>query len=111
MAAIGAFLLVKAGRSYWLVNARRRPVDWWRLRVIRVIRIATLCAEYAHRGGGHEGQKMRLVWAKRGLYWRITCFRARGEYMIRLDRLNKYSLFRAHGRRDVRTPVHAWGAP
>jgi hypothetical protein len=27
--------------------------------------------------------------------------------MIRLDRLNKYSLFTAHGRRGVRTPVHA----
>ncbi len=61
--------------------------------------------------GGHEGQKMRPVWVKRGLYWRITRFRARGEYMIRLDRLNKYSLFTAHGRRGVRTPVHAWGAP
>jgi hypothetical protein len=31
--------------------------------------------------------------------------------MIRLDWLNKYSLFTAHGRRGVRTPVHAWGAP
>jgi hypothetical protein len=51
MAVIGAFSLVKAGRSYWLVNPRRRPVDWWRLRVIRVIRIGTLCAEYTHRGG------------------------------------------------------------
>jgi hypothetical protein len=50
MAVIGAFSLVKAGRSYWLVNVRRRPVDWWRLRVIRVIRIGTLCAEYVHRG-------------------------------------------------------------
>jgi hypothetical protein len=58
MAVIGAFSLVKAGRSYWLVNARRRPVDWWRLRVIRVIRIGTLCAEYAYRGG------MRPVWVK-----------------------------------------------
>jgi hypothetical protein len=61
--------------------------------------------------GGHEGQKMRPVWVKRGLYWRITRFRARGEYMIRLDRLNKCMLFTAHGRRDVRTPVHAWGPP
>jgi hypothetical protein len=51
MAVIGAFSLVKAGRSYWLVNARRRPLDWWRLRVIRVIRIGTLCAKYVHRGG------------------------------------------------------------
>ncbi len=31
--------------------------------------------------------------------------------MIRLDWLNKYSLFTSHGKRDVRTPVHAWGAP
>jgi hypothetical protein len=54
---------------------------------------------------------MRPVWVKRGLYWRITCFRARGEYMMRLDRLNKYSLFTAHGRRGVRTPVHTWGPP
>jgi hypothetical protein len=59
--------------------------------------------------GGHEGQTMRPVCVKRGLYWRITCFRAQGEYTIRLDRLNKYSLFTALGRRDVRTPVHAWG--
>ena len=51
MAVIGAFSLVKGNRSEWLVKERRRPVDWWRLRVIRVIRIATLCAEYAHRGG------------------------------------------------------------
>jgi hypothetical protein len=29
--------------------------------------------------------------------------------MIRLDRLNTYSLFTAHGRRGVRTPVHTWG--
>jgi hypothetical protein len=61
--------------------------------------------------GGHEGQKMRPAWVKRGLYWRITRFRARGEYMIRLEWLNKYSLFTAHGRRGVRTPVHTWGAP
>jgi hypothetical protein len=61
--------------------------------------------------GGHDGQKMRPVWVKRGLYWRITCFGARGEYMIRLHRLNKYILFTAHGRRDVGTPVHAWGPP
>jgi hypothetical protein len=55
---------------------------------------------------------MRPVWVKRrGLYWRITRFRARGEYMIRLDWLNKHILFTAHGRRDVRTPVHAWGPP
>jgi hypothetical protein len=51
MAVIGAFSLVKVGQSYWLVDARRRPVDSWRLRVIRVIRIGTLCAGYAHRGG------------------------------------------------------------
>jgi hypothetical protein len=31
--------------------------------------------------------------------------------MIRLERLNKYSLFTAHGRRGIRTPVHAWGPP
>jgi hypothetical protein len=49
---------------------------------------------------------MRPVWVKRGLYWRTTCFRDQGEYMIRLDRLNKYSLFTAHGRRGARTPVH-----
>jgi hypothetical protein len=29
---------------------------------------------------------------------------------MRLDWLIKYSLFTAHGRSDVRTPVHAWGA-
>jgi hypothetical protein len=68
------------------------------------------CMQNTHTGG-HEGQKMRPVWVKRGLYWRITCFGARGEYMIRLDPLNKYMLFTAHGRRDIHTPVHAWGAP
>jgi hypothetical protein len=68
------------------------------------------CMQNTHTGG-HEGQKMRPVWVKRGLYWRITRFGARGEYMIRLDRLNKYKLFTAHGRRDIRTPVHAWGPP
>jgi hypothetical protein len=47
-----------------------------------------LDAKYAHRGG-HEGQKMMPVWVKRGLYWRITRFGAEGEYMIRLERLNK----------------------
>jgi hypothetical protein len=78
-------------------------VDWWTRAVIGVIHKGTLYAKYAH--GGHEGQKMRPVWVKKGLYWCI------GEYMIRLDRLNKYSLFKAHGRRDVRTPVTAWGAP
>jgi hypothetical protein len=29
--------------------------------------------------------------------------------MIRLDRLKKYILLTAHGRRGVRTPVHEWG--
>jgi hypothetical protein len=61
--------------------------------------------------GGHEGQKKGMVWVKRGLYWRVNCFRARGEYMIRLDRLNKCGLFTAHGRRGLRTPVHTWGGP
>jgi hypothetical protein len=27
----------QGGQSYWLVNARRRPVDWWMIRVIKVI--------------------------------------------------------------------------
>jgi hypothetical protein len=58
-------------------------VDWWTRAVIRVIDRGTLYAKYAH--GGHEGQKMRPVCVKRGLYWRITRFRAQGEYMIRLD--------------------------
>jgi hypothetical protein len=31
--------------------------------------------------------------------------------MIRLDRLNKYSLFTAHERRGVRTLVYAWRGP
>jgi hypothetical protein len=30
---------------------------------------------------------------------------------MRLDWLNKYSLFTAHGRRGVRPPVHAWAPP
>jgi hypothetical protein len=51
MAVVGALPLVKVGQSYWLVNARRRPVDWWRITVIKVIRTGTLLAEYAHRGG------------------------------------------------------------
>jgi hypothetical protein len=65
-----------------------RPVDWWRIRVIKVSGKGSLFKEYAHRGG-HESKKMRPVWVKRGLYWRITRFRAQGEYMIRLDWLNK----------------------
>jgi hypothetical protein len=28
-----------------------RPVDWWRIRVIKVIRKGSLFTEYAHRGG------------------------------------------------------------
>jgi hypothetical protein len=51
MALIGALSLVKVGQSYWLVNARRRPVDWWMIRVIKVIGIGSLFIEYAHRGG------------------------------------------------------------
>jgi hypothetical protein len=81
-------------------------VDWWTRAVIRVIDGGTLYAKYAHRGGMRV-KKMRPVWLKRGLYWLITRFRAQGEYMIRLDWLNKYILFTAHGRRDVHTPVHA----
>jgi hypothetical protein len=50
---------------------------------------------------GHESQKIRLVWVKRGLYWQKTRFRARGKYVMRLVRLNKYRLFTAHGRRGV----------
>jgi hypothetical protein len=96
-------------RNYWIMSRHETSVDWWTGAVIRVIDKGTLHAKYAHRG--HEGQKMRPVWVKRGLYWRITRFGARGEYMIRLDRLNKYKLFTAHGRRDIRTPVHAWGPP
>jgi hypothetical protein len=53
------------------------------------------CMQNTHTGG-NEGQKMRPVWVRRGLYWRITRFRDRGEYMIRLDRLNKYILFTGH---------------
>ena len=51
MAVVGALSLVKVGQSYWLVNARRRPVDWWRIRVIKVIGKGSLFTEYAHRGG------------------------------------------------------------
>jgi hypothetical protein len=40
-----------AGNSYWLVNAGRRPVDWWRIRVIKVIGKGTLIKGYAHREG------------------------------------------------------------
>ena len=36
MAVVVALSLVKVGQSYWLVNGRRRPVDWWRIRVINV---------------------------------------------------------------------------
>jgi hypothetical protein len=54
------------------------------------------CMQNTHTGG-HESQKMRPVWVKRGLYWRITRFRAPGEYMMRLDRLNKYSLLQHMG--------------
>jgi hypothetical protein len=35
MAVVGALALVMVSQSYWLVNARRRPVDWWRIRVIK----------------------------------------------------------------------------
>jgi hypothetical protein len=51
MALVGALSLVKVGQSYWLVNARRRPVDWWMIRVIKVIGKGSLFTEYAHRGG------------------------------------------------------------
>jgi hypothetical protein len=51
MAVVGALSLVKMGQSYWLVNVRRRPVDWWRTRVIKVIGKGSLFTEYAHRGG------------------------------------------------------------
>jgi hypothetical protein len=101
--------LVREIRAYWIMSGHETSADWWTRAVIRVIDRGTLYAKYAH--GGHEGQKMRPVWVKRGLYWRITRSRARNEYMIRLDQLNKYSLFTAHGRRDVRTPVHTWGGP
>jgi hypothetical protein len=50
MAVVGALSLVKVGQLYWLVNARRRPVDWWRIRVIKVIEKGSLFTEYAHRG-------------------------------------------------------------
>jgi hypothetical protein len=50
MAVVGALSLVKVGQSYWLVNVRRRPVDWWRIRVIKVIGNGSLFTEYAHRG-------------------------------------------------------------
>jgi hypothetical protein len=33
MAVVGALSFV----SYWLVDVKRRPLDWWRIRVIRVI--------------------------------------------------------------------------
>jgi hypothetical protein len=51
MALIGALSLVKVGQSYWLDNARRRPVDWWMIRVIKVIEKGSLFTEYAHMGG------------------------------------------------------------
>jgi hypothetical protein len=50
MVVVGALSLVKVGQSYWLVNARRRPVDWWRIRVIKFIGKGSLFTEYAHRG-------------------------------------------------------------
>jgi hypothetical protein len=104
MAVVGALSLVKVCQSYWLVNARRRPVDWWRIRVIKVIERG-LCLHNTHTGGD-ESQKMRPVWVKRGLYWRITRLWARGEYIMRLDWLNKYRFFTAHGRGSVRTPTY-----
>jgi hypothetical protein len=50
MVVVGALSLVKVGQSYWLDIVRRRPADWWRIRVIKVIGKGTLFAEYAHRG-------------------------------------------------------------
>jgi hypothetical protein len=50
MALVGALSLVKVGRSYWLINVRRRTVDWWRIRVIKVIGKGSLFIKYAHRG-------------------------------------------------------------
>jgi hypothetical protein len=50
MAVVGALSLVKVGQSYCLVNARRRPVDWWMIRVIKVIGNGSLFTEYTHRG-------------------------------------------------------------
>jgi hypothetical protein len=50
MAVVGALSLVKVGQSYWLVNPRRRPVDWWRIRVIKVIKRG-LCLHNTHTGG------------------------------------------------------------
>jgi hypothetical protein len=48
---VGALSLDKVGRSYWLINVRRRPIDWCRIRVIKVIGKGTLFAEYAYRRG------------------------------------------------------------
>jgi hypothetical protein len=50
MAVVGALSLVKVGQSYWLVNVRRRPVDWWRIRVIKVIEKGH-CLQNTHTGG------------------------------------------------------------
>jgi hypothetical protein len=50
MDVVGALPLVKLGQYYWLVNVRRTPVDWWRIRVIKVIGKGSLFTEYAHRG-------------------------------------------------------------
>jgi hypothetical protein len=50
MAVAKDLLLVKDGRSYWLINGKIRPFHWIRKRVIRDIVKGSWIAKYAHRG-------------------------------------------------------------
>jgi hypothetical protein len=51
MAVVGGLSLAQMGGFYWLVNVRRRHVDWWTSRVITVIERGSSIASYAHEGG------------------------------------------------------------
>ena len=50
MAVAKDLLLVKDGRSYWLINGKIRPFHWIRKRVIRDIEKGSLSNNNAHRG-------------------------------------------------------------
>jgi hypothetical protein len=78
MALVGALLLVKVGRSYWLINVRRRPIDWCRIRVIKVIGKGTLFAEYAHRGAIRFKNETGVS-KKEIVIWQNTHYCTRGE--------------------------------
>jgi hypothetical protein len=91
MAVVGALPLVEVAHVWanpigWLMRGGR-PLIGGGLGSKRSLEKGH-CLQNTHTRG-HESQKMRPVWVKRGLYWLITRFRARGEYMIRLDWLNK----------------------